>query len=64
MNTTKLKYIVIWQAFEARSEVVSRHRTLDAAERECAKLQYKYSSNWPKPTERRYGGYAVTHSEL
>jgi hypothetical protein len=67
MNTTKLPYIVIWQAFGAKSEVVcivSKHPTLDAAERECAELQRNFLSKWPKPTEPRCGDYIVIPSDV
>jgi hypothetical protein len=64
MNTAKLPYIVICHASGVKDQVVSRHRTLDAAERECATLQRKVSSKWPPSMERQLADYTLTQSEL
>ena len=55
MNITELSYVVVCRASGAEGYIVSRHRTLGAAERECAKLHRKLS----QPMERHLVAYTV-----
>jgi len=61
MNTAKLPYTIIWQYSGAKGQAVSKHRTLDAAEKECLKLQREFSMKWPNPITRT-GGYTIIHA--